>query len=200
MEERRTKKERRELKKEEEFLRFHREQRTKTFLKWGIIAVVVTVIAVGGWWVIKESNKPLPGQFFENQGRDHVTQEKWDKFKYNSNPPTSGPHDPVWTKAGIYNKPQGDGHLVHSLEHGYVIISYNCKADEKSCTDLVKQLSDVANEQKLWKLILVPRPELDTRIALTAWTRIDKFNTFDKDRMVNFISAFRDHGPEQTME
>ena len=32
---------------------------------------------------------------------------------------------------------------------------------------------------------------MDSRIALTAWSRIDKFNEFDEKRIVRFIQAYR---------
>lgn len=171
-------------------------------VKWAIIGIIVLIVGVGGWWVVRESSKPLPGQAIEQQGRDHVSQDKWEKFKYSSNPPTSGSHDPVWTKPGIYDSQQGDGHLVHSLEHGYVVISYNCDklSSGQSCDTLKKQLADFAKGNRLWKLIVVPRSSLDVPIALTAWTRLYKLQAFEKQKMSNFIDAFRDHGPEQTME
>ncbi|MBI3069701.1 MAG: DUF3105 domain-containing protein [Candidatus Levybacteria bacterium] len=68
------------------------------------------------------------------------------------------------------------------------------------CQDLKKNLSDLANEKKLSKLIVIPRPNLDSPIALTAWTRIDKFDSFDKERINRFIDTFRDQGPEKTRE
>ena len=156
-----------------------------------------------------------------DQGREHVPRSEWQKFKYNSNPPTSGPHDAVWTKAGVYAKPQGDGHLVHSLEHGYVVISYNCgenpkseirnpkqgtesaKTDktDKDCLAFVEKLKE-RMKKDAWKLILVPRPNLDENFALTAWRRIDKFNIGEAsmDRVNNFIRSLRNAGPEKTME
>jgi hypothetical protein len=39
-------------------------------------------------------------------------------------------------------------------------------------------------------LILAPYPQLDSRIALTAWTRLDKFNEFDESRIDRFIEAY----------
>ena len=44
----------------------------------------------------------------------------------------------------------------------------------------VKNLTELANKKKLWKLIIVPRPQLDTTIALTAWTYLDTFDQFDE--------------------
>jgi hypothetical protein len=46
------------------------------------------------------------------------------------------------------------------------------------------------------KLIAVPRPTMDALLALTTWGRLDKFEIFDEERIVNFIHAFRDKAPE----
>lgn len=213
-----SKKERKRLKREMDRQEHMKEQKKGSMVKWFVIGVIVVLLGVGGWLLVKNLSKPLPGQQVPDQGRDHVGQDQWSKFTYNSNPPTSGHHDVEWTKAGVYDSPQGDGHLVHSLEHGYIVISYNCggqskeaspsatpastvsQLNDQDCSDLKKQLSDLASDKKIWKLIVIPRPNLDTRIALTAWTWIEKLNDFDRDRIVAFIDAHRNHGPEQTME
>jgi hypothetical protein len=46
-------------------------------------------------------------------------------------------------------------------------------------------------------VILAPYPNLETRIALTAWGRIDTFEDFDEQRIVRFIDAYGgiDHHP-----
>ena len=212
---------------------------------WKIGAGVAVLAGVGwfGWSV----TRPVPGIRMADQGKEHVTPEKVAAFTYNSNPPTSGRHLPTWVKAGEFDTPQSEGELIHSLEHGYVIINYNCNVHLKAysrqlspsglgtraisqifaheeegsssadfvdptiatgsavnesdgCKTLVKQLTEVANQKKFWKLIVVPRPQLDTTIALTAWTYIDKFDQFDKVRTERFIDSHRDQGPEKTME
>ena len=214
--------------------------------KVGIGAIgVIGVIGVG-WYVTRS----VPGIRKEDQGRDHVTAVDVASFQYNSNPPTSGPHLPTWVKTGVYNQPQSEGELIHSLEHGYVIVSYNCNVHLKAqssklktqkynvnlktflnqnvfaheegspsadfidptistgsavnetegCKTLVKQLTDLVNKKKLWKLIVVPRPGLDTTVALTAWIYIDTFDQYDDKRIARFIDYHRDQGPEKTME
>lgn len=236
----------------------------------GVIGVI-GVIGIG--WVV---SRPVPGTRMEDQGREHVSVEEVAAYIYNSNPPTSGPHLPTWVKAGVYSSPQSEGELIHSLEHGYVIISYNCNVhlnaslpvipaigvgDDKiiskvfaheedsqatpsatfdppgqstdpsgktgpyvegrgfypegkfpfeatgsavnegdGCKTIVKQLEELANKKKLWKLIVVPRLQLDTTIALTAWTYLDTFDQFDAGRIERFIDYHRDQGPEKTME
>src|SRR3989337_1115879 len=215
-----SKKERRKLSKEQKKQRQEAQKRQGNIGKWVFIGVVIVLITLGGLWFFKEASKPLPGTEVADQGRDHVSRSEWEKFKYNSNPPTSGPHDAVSTKSGVYTKPQGDGHLIHSLEHGYVIISHNCEIitrnselgtqnsgtesaemdeTDKDCLGFVNELKERV-EKDSWKLILVPRPNLDTNFALTAWTRIDKFNTEDAnmDRVETFIKMLRNNGPEKT--
>ena len=40
-------------------------------------------------------------------------------------------------------------------------------------------------------VILAPYPTMKSRIALTAWTRIDAFDEFDEKRIVRFVKAYR---------
>lgn len=167
----------------------------------GIIIGCVLLFGLFLAWLVKESSKPLPGQSFKDEGRTHVS--FGEKVKYATNPPTSGNHYPDWTRAGMFDKPQQDEYLVHSLEHGYVIISYNCEKqkDPKACVSQVKKTAqEIFDAKKQRKLIVTPRTNMDTFITLTAWTRMEKLDTMDKSKISVFIDAFRDHGPEATME
>lgn len=167
----------------------------EVYMRIAIIGLIAGVILIGAGVFFKGvEEKEQVGQKIVDLGRDHVSLDT--KVEYNSNPPTSGPHSEEWGKAGVYKEPLNDLKLVHSLEHGYVVISYNCE----NCGELINNLTNLAGEKKLWKLIVVPRPNLDSLIALTAWTRIDKFNEFDKARIEKFINAYRNKGPEKTME
>jgi hypothetical protein len=91
--------------------------------------VIVLLVLAGGAFIYMEASKPrgavtAPGETIADLGRGHITDIS--QVKFNSNPPTSGDHFSVWLKAGEYRAPVSDGYLIHSLEHGYVIISYNC--------------------------------------------------------------------------
>ncbi len=189
-----------------------------------VIAVIVFLGIVGVYFLFKSLTTPLPGKEFEEQGRTHVQQREWEKFNYNSNPPTSGPHDSVWTTKGIYTVSSvsiGKGHLLHSLEHGYIELHYNCQAPKTSqnmddsswnsqdCKNLIGDLKQIVNSKTLWKMIMVPNPTIDTKVSVAAWTRLDPMNpagenghlgASQKSEIEDFIDAFRDHGPEQTME
>jgi hypothetical protein len=181
--------------------------------KWWM-GVAIVLVGVGGWWIYAVASAPVPGKNYPDQGREHVTPDAVSAFHYNSTPPSSGPHVPTWVNPGIYDEPQSKGELIHSLEHGYVEIHYNCNAgatsdpaatasavnSSQACTSLVKNLTTVAQKKKLWKLLVVPQPALTTPIALVAWTYLDQLPVFDGARIERFVDFHRDHGPEQTME
>lgn len=155
---------------------------------WLAIAAVIGGFLV---WAYLQLSKPLPGEAVADMGREHVPAGT--AVEYNSNPPTSGPHYADWTRPGIYDEPVEDGYLIHSLEHGYVIISYRDKG-------LKEELTALAEDLGLNKLIVISRPTLDGPLALTAWGRILKLETLDLEKINEFASVFHNAGPEQTVE
>ncbi|MFQ5657134.1 MAG: DUF255 domain-containing protein [Candidatus Methylomirabilales bacterium] len=127
----------------------------------------------------------LPGTRVPDMGHDHIPSVNTSHAPYNSDPPTSGPHVRRTAEWGIYDQPVPKELLVHNLEHGGVIIHYNC-----DCPEFVKKLAAIAKRYDGRQVILAPYPGMDHKIALTAWTRIDKFNEFDEERIVRFIAAY----------
>ena len=128
----------------------------------------------------------LPGTYYPALGNLHLTQgQVFDN--YNSNPPTSGPHDPVPVNWGIYDEPQLKEKLVHSMEHAGVVIWYNCP----DCEDLINNLKGVAqgylNQGR--RIVMTPYSDMDTGIAITSWTRLDRMTDFDEVRIQRFIEA-----------
>jgi hypothetical protein len=103
--------------------------------KWALAAFILLSILGLGWLFYKDTTKPRPGTEVAEMGREHVT----DIFgvNYNSNPPTSGSHFAVWAKKGSYDRVLSDGYLIHSLEHGYIVISYDCTKLRSSAFQLV---------------------------------------------------------------
>ena len=60
---------------------------------------------------------------FPDEGNLHVAQDT--PITYNTDPPTSGTHYPGATEGGFYDSPIPAGNLVHTMEHGGIIIYYN---------------------------------------------------------------------------
>jgi hypothetical protein len=100
---------------------------------------------------------------FPAQSRDHL-QSLNDKVKYKTNPPTAGKHyfDPA--ADGAYTKAPPDTQLVHTQEHGRIVIWFKPslpKADRAGLKALFDQDSD--------KMVLVPRANMPYPVAATAW-------------------------------
>ena len=56
---------------------------------------------------------------------------------FDTTPPSEGPHYGRWAAFGVYESPVPWGYLVHSLEHGAVVIAYACGDD---CADVPARL------------------------------------------------------------
>lgn len=127
---------------------------------------------------------------YPNQGQTHI-EVGAPHPAYNSNPPTSGWHyvDPApW---GIYANQLPDETLIHNLEHGGIWLSYK----DPSNQDIINQLTDIANRYPS-HIILEPRPENDSPIAVAAWGQLLKMDTVNADVIYSFIRRYRKHGPE----
>ncbi len=146
-----------------------------------------------------ESQKDVPAdakglenvQTFRSEGRAHL--DPGEKWEYGHYPPTSGPHDPKPVKPGFYTSPQAPEKLVHSLEHGNIVIYY-----EKPAPPVLRQLKNWAKRYggKWDGVIVTPLPGLGDKVILTAWTRLLCLDPFDPVQATAFIDAFRGKGPE----
>jgi hypothetical protein len=180
-----------------------RQARRQRLMIAGWVALGLVFVGVLVYLVWKEVNPaPLPGREIPIQGAEHVPVGVPHE-PYNSEPPTSGPHYDVPAEAGFYDIAPPDEQLVHNMEHGHVIIWYNCSdLSDADCNRLKDQIRDTmsrAGTSRMTgtlKLVAVPRTTLDVRLALTAWGRLDELQEFDRERILAFVRAFRDRAPE----
>ena len=106
---------------------------------------------------------------------------------YSTVPPTSGDHWSRPTQCGFYEAGVADELVVHNMEHGNVVMSYNV-------AEGVEQLQEVhesLNGNGQW---LVTRfyPDLPQgTVALTAWGVLDEFEGVDEDRIKRFYEAYK---------
>lgn len=117
------------------------------------------------------------------------------RVTYESDPPLSGEHSNRWVEPGFYSEPKQTEQLVHSLEHGHVVIYYN--QDKLSAAE-VKGIRDLANRYKgSWDgVVAVPRADAKHPVILTAWEHALRLESFDQARVDAFVDAFRGRGPE----
>ena len=165
----------------------------KVFIGIGL----ATIILIGGgvFWASNQTGpsvKPLIGQNVPVSGRQHLPDGT--KITYDTNPPAEGNHYAKPQDAGAYTTPPADGNLVHSLEHGAVILWYNPK---KLSKEQIKQLTDIFDSISLSKTIMTPRDSMDVPIAVTSWGRLLKLQSIDVKQIKAFFETNYDRGPEQ---
>jgi hypothetical protein len=110
--------------------------------------------------------KAFPAQGMDNPSQRATHVEKLPKgFKYNSFPPTSGPHDAQWVIWNVYESPVPQINLVHNLEHGGIAVQYGSGVSQATVSEIVDWYSEDPNG-----IVVAPLPALGKRITLTAWT------------------------------
>jgi hypothetical protein len=170
------------------------------------IAAVALVLAAGLFFVLQPGGGgrqgggpeayPYAVQRFENQGQEHLPPgAQYDA--YNSNPPASGPHAPNFAPWGVSGAVIPKEVAVHNMEHAGVVVWYNCGAGpeplgEDECAELRDGLSAVVQQALAdgKSVLMTPYPDMDHRIALTAWQHLDTLDSFDGERVRAFIDAF----------
>lgn len=132
-----------------------------------------------------------------DEGNLHM--ELCSPLSYATNPPSSGNHYFVWAVYQTYDQPFPPGFWVHNLEHGAIVMLYNCPS---GCSDDVARMqafidglpADCGDPPR--RLILMPNPDLDVRFAASAWGFTLKADCFDPDAFGAFYDAHYGHGLE----
>jgi hypothetical protein len=178
-------------------LQAHKKQQQQYLIIGGIIAAAL-LLGVGIIYPMMQPRAPTSVgtancgnlQVMTDEGRSHL-QPGEPTPVYKSVPPTSGTHNPTWYPAGVYDKTADVTMLVHSMEHGYVILFYNGIPQ-----DQVDQLVRIQQSDP-FKLIVAEYPNMPQKIAIAAWDHLQNCDGVNEQVIRSFIAQFRDHGPEQ---
>jgi hypothetical protein len=131
------------------------------------------------------------------EGATHVPEPTM--VTYQANPPASGPHWPMWQEPWDYY-PAGlpRERWVHNLEHGGVVLLYNCPdgcdADVQSLIAL--RLGRHPDQYNEIRILIVPDSEMPHRFAAVAWLYRWQADAVDTDAINCFIDARYDRAPE----
>jgi hypothetical protein len=194
----------REAAREERIAVARRMKRAKRRKQVGI-AIAVAVVLLGGiiFFVHKSSAEKSQvaqaakdagcGQVlsFKNQGRRHLKDQNETYDKYNSNPPTSGPHSPQPAPWGSYREEVAKQTLVHNLEHGGIVVHYK-GLNSKQVDTLEKYVDSYIDA-----LISNPNESIDKPIVMTAWTHMQKCDRLSTRAIQGFVDEFCGKGPEK---
>jgi hypothetical protein len=118
---------------------------------------------------------------------------------YLTKPPSSGNHYPTWPDYKVYDQPIRWGHLVHAMEHGGVVIVYNCP--DGCADDLARAQAFVAAgppdaDCSTPRVILAPDPTLEVKWAASAWRWTLRADCFDDAAMASFVADHLGHASE----
>ena len=122
-------------------------------------------------------------------------------ISYSTTPPTSGPHwgTPEWAECGIHQAQVPDERIVHNMEHGQVVISYNLPNEED-----VARLLDVAEglpDMESWTVVRPYDKIEEGTVAVTAWGVMDIVQGVDEDRIRQFYTTYaRNRFSEETRQ
>lgn len=156
----------------------------RTRRRWQAIGLVALAAVVVGYFAYRAAAN-LPGTPMPDLGNRHIPSPTEPHEPYNTDPPTSGPHLSYLAPWGIHTRPIVPELQVHNLEDGGVLVQYNC-----TCPELVEKLAAIVRKYDKF-VILAPYPTMKSRIALTAWTRIDTMEELEEARVRRFIEAYR---------
>lgn len=136
---------------------------------------------------------------------------------WNSNPPSSGQHFPIWAAYQEFSDPVPRGYYVHDLEHGGVVLLYNCASDGGSpdasspeCETILNGLRTVATGlpddplcasagQGIRVRVVTTRdPLITNKVAAAAWGWTYNATCMDVPSLLDFAKAHYGQGTEST--
>lgn len=175
------------------------------------VVVVAYTVAIGGSDGSDGSDpsgveaEPLPDsgeqalledvQQHPNEGTDHVSPDT--DVEYDTTPPTSGPHYSGTVEAGFYTEAQPAGDIVHTLEHGAVVIYYDPDALPPEAEQSLKEWASA--HTGTWKsVVVVPNTyeSVDSPYVLTAWRHSLRLSDYDTEVVQAFLAEYLGRGPE----
>jgi hypothetical protein len=173
-------------------LRLEAQRRQRRLLLW-LGGALAGVVALGllVWWLVAPGNRSAI-QSFPIQGGVHIARGQTHPA-YNSTPPTSGWHyaDAV-APPGISASPIPNEVQVHNLEHGEIMVQYDCPS---GCPEIVSALEAIVRTYPK-KVVLAPYPGIGRPIALTAWGKLAYLDSVDEAFIRRFIAEQKNKGPE----
>ncbi|MFC7018356.1 MULTISPECIES: DUF3105 domain-containing protein [Haloarcula] len=132
---------------------------------------------------------------FPNQGTEHV--ERGTEVQYDQMPPLSGPHYTGTVDAGLYTDEQPLGDLVHTLEHGAVVVYYDPAALTNESRQSLESFASI--HTGTWRsVVVVPNPDENPEadFVLTAWRHRLYLDRYDAETVHAFLSEYLGRGPE----
>ncbi len=189
-----------------------RPRRHKTNKVYLAASVIIAVLVIGGF-AVGGVNFQRPaatgsgsGEYVEGVG---IQQERMPTgpnglnvhvpngqlVEYNTAPPTSGDHLDRPATCGFYEDGLEDERIVHNLEHGNIVVSYNLASDGE--VDQLRNALDGVGLSEIWGVIRSYDKIPSGTVSLAAWGVLDTMQGADRERIKTFFETYAGNmGPE----
>lgn len=177
------------IKKRREELRKlpEKKRREQLLVRVGLISAALLLVGMIGYGVVAWARDRDLNQLPEGvKTYNYVGGQHDDNYSdWPEVPPVGGIHNNVWQNCGFYEEPVGNGHAVHSLEHGAIWITYRPDLPE----DQIEVLREIAEDYAY--ALVSPYPDLPAPVVATFWNhQLQLESAHDKD-LQRFVRYFR---------
>jgi hypothetical protein len=170
----------------------YRRKRANPFI-WIIGLLAVGLVALWGFTELTRPSRTIANlETFASEGQAHVADGT--VLTYKTDPPTSGDHYATAVRPNFYTEQLLPGNLVHSLEHGHIVIYYNPTTTPAEVVQTLKTYP--VKYPGAWDGVVVAPREQTEAVVLTAWRNMLRMPTWDHAQAEAFMDAFRGRGPE----
>jgi hypothetical protein len=159
----------------------------------GIVAAIVALVLVAGTVAtvlvlnaIPQEREVISGDYEDRLELypDLEATHTETRVSYDQSPPVGGPHNPAWLNCGVYDEPQQNENVVHTLEHGAVWIAY----DPATTTDAeIAALVALAPDTYT---VISPYEGLGDAKAISAWGAQLLFTDVEDPAVEDFLTEF----------
>jgi hypothetical protein len=163
------------------------------------IILSITVLGLGAAFVLtlgNKTDKPRPGTEQSDAGREHIAVGA--KVSYKEPIPTSGTHSVQPASWGISETELPDESIVHSMEHGGVVVSYKSGIDPATKNQLTALFEQPYSNKDFrpTKAIVMPRDSQSAPIVLSSWKRLQELKSYDENAVIEYYTRNIGNSPE----
>ncbi len=189
-----------------------RPRRKKTNIWYLMASVIIAVLVIAGFVLgsmnfnRSSASAGSANEYVEGVGvqqelmpvgpsglNEHVSPSE--TVEYSTVPPTSGDHWDTPARCGFYEEGLPDERIVHNLEHGIIVVSYNLETEDE--VEELRNAMESIPLAEIWGLTRFYDPLPVGTVAAATWGVLDTMQGVDRDRLAKFIETYAGNlGPE----